>query len=147
MDGLLGGERHIEGTVEGHQTWVHFVVRTAGGRDASNVHHIDDLAEIEVTTTLVELVSLNEELEERVGWLRSINVNLRHVEVVNEHDHFLSNCAGTVILDGLLLDILLDNGLEVSGGSLGREVDVQEGISVSVKTLEGRLDSDGFGST
>ena len=96
---------------------------------------------------MVEFVALDEELKQGVGRLSSVSVNRRHVEVIDEHDHLLSNCFGAVVLDRLLFDVFLNNRLEVRTGGLGREVDVEEGELLRVKLLEAGLNSDGLGST
>lgn len=86
LDRLLRGEGHVEDAVERHETRIYFVVATARRRHATDVEHVNDVSEIELTNALVELVALNEELEQGVGRLGSVLVDLRHVEIIDEHD-------------------------------------------------------------
>jgi hypothetical protein len=78
---------------------------------------VDDFTELEVTSTLVELVSLNQELEQGIGLLSTILINLRHVKVINEEDKLLAGSLGTILLKGTLINVLFKVLLEVSRGS------------------------------
>jgi hypothetical protein len=78
---------------------------------------VNDFTELEVTSTLVELISLNQELEEGVRLLGTVLIDLGHVEIVNEEDELLAGGLGTVLLKGTLINILFKVLLEVGRGS------------------------------
>lgn len=90
------------------------------------MHRVNNFSQLELSTPEVELVALDEEFKKGERWLSAILIDCGHVQVINENDHFLAYCLGPVTLDRFLFDVFLNDVLEVEGGSLGREVDVQE---------------------
>ena len=78
---------------------------------------VDDFTELEVTSSLVELVSLHQELKQGVRLLGTVLINLGHVEIVNEQNELLAGSLGTVLLKGALVNVLFKVLLEVSRGS------------------------------
>jgi hypothetical protein len=79
--------------------------------------------------------------------LGTVHINVGHVQVINEQDHLLAGGLGTVRLQSLLVNVLLNNVLEIPGRGTGREVNVEEDVLVRVKLSESREDSDGLGGT
>jgi hypothetical protein len=87
---------------------------------------VNDFTKFKVSTTLVKLVSFNQELEKSVWLLGTILVNLWHVKIVDKEDKLFSCCLRTILFEGTLIDILFKVLLEVGRSSSGREVDSQD---------------------
>jgi hypothetical protein len=108
-----------EGTVidaeEGHETWVDSVTTGTLWGNATEELCVDNLSQLKVVLGLVvELQSTNEEEAKSQRLLGSIDVDLWHVHIINEDDHSLSGSLGTILLEGLLVDVFHEVVLEIS---------------------------------
>lgn len=74
---------------------------------------------------MIELKSADEEEAESKWLLGTIDIDLWHVHVVDEHNHLLTSSFGSILFEGLLVDVLHEVLLEVSSGGSRREVDIQ----------------------
>lgn len=94
---------------------------------------------------MVKLQSTNEEKTKCEWLLSTINIDLWHVQIINEDYHLLAGSLWSVLFESLFIDILHEVLLKVSSRSPRREVDVQDLIFITIELGEAGLDSDCFG--
>jgi hypothetical protein len=110
--GVLVGLGDIEARVEGHDSWVDSVVSIWWGH-TSDVLAVDNVSELKVSSSLIELVSADQELKQSIWLLGSINVNDWHVKIIDEHNELLSSCLWSVLFEGSLVNVFFNDLLEV----------------------------------
>jgi len=74
---------------------------------------INNFSQLKIATSLVKLLSSNQEESQGEGLLGTINVDLWHVHVINEDNHPFTSTLWAVLFECLFVDVLLDDLLEV----------------------------------
>mmetsp|Transcript_13737 Transcript_13737/g.31797 ORF Transcript_13737/g.31797 Transcript_13737/m.31797 type:complete len:274 (+) Transcript_13737:5638-6459(+) len=130
---LGAGHLHTEGAVVRLQAGVHRE-GARRGVEARDVLHVLDLLEGELAAVVPAAV-VHQLAQQRQGLLRAVDVDLGHVEIVNEV-HKLARAEGSVYTAGLLLEGRLHGGLERERVGHAVKIDVEELRRLRVEVAE-----------